>query len=212
MASARGCGTSPSHDTVAAMEKKFLVDKVYFHVIAKDQSVEGGNIPDSQISKQIDVLNAGYAEMGISWKLKETKRIVNKDWFNNITPQNSQQTAMKTSLRQGAAADLNIYTVGFKNGTGVGLLGYSTFPSDYEGAPKEDGVVTITHEVGHWVGLYHPFQGGCAAPGDFVADTPAEESAAYGCPEQRDSCSGGGLDPIRQAERARSQIATYRHL
>lgn len=54
---------------------------------------------------------------------------------------------MKNQLRQGGAADLNVYTVGFTSGSGAGLLGYSTFPSSYASAPKDDGVVMLFSSV-----------------------------------------------------------------
>ncbi|KAF9057437.1 metalloprotease [Panaeolus papilionaceus] len=256
----RTCGTVISDEKLAKAEAHFQANKVvsngtfstqaatinvYFHVIQADSTLSGGNIPDSQITNQISVMNKAYANAGITWVLAGTTRTTNSGWFTNVGPSNSQQTSMKNSLRTGAAKDLNVYTVGFKSGSGAGLLGYSTFPSDYSSNPKDDGVVilysslpggtsspynlgqTLTHEAGHWVGLYHTFQGGCSGSGDQVSDTPPESSAAFGCPTGRDTCSGGGVDPIHnfmdytddscmseftsgQITRLKSQIATYR--
>lgn len=187
---------------------------VYFHVITSKAATNNGDISQTMINDQINVLNAAYAPT-FNFTLLGVDRTANDAWYV-MQPGTTAETAAKTALRKGTAQDLNLYVANI----GGGLLGWSTFPSDYTSAPKKDGVVcltqslpggtaapynlgdTATHEIGHWLALYHTFQGGCAKSGtnggDYVSDTPAEKSPAYGCPTGRDSCSGlAGLDPIK---------------
>lgn len=182
---------------------------VYFHVIRKGTGVANGDITTQMINDQIAVLNAANAPWGWSFNLVQVTRTTNNKWYN-LRMGTGAERQMKQTLRQGTADDLNIYSANL----GGGLLGWATFPSSYASNPSDDGVVilfssvpggtavpydqgdTATHEVGHWMGLYHTFQGGCAGSGDFVSDTPAEASPAYGCPSGRDTCAGGGPDPI----------------
>ncbi|KAI8847988.1 hypothetical protein BC829DRAFT_395182 [Chytridium lagenaria] len=193
---------------------------VFFHVIS--DALGEGNVSDSDVIAQVDVLNADFAGNYV-FNLAEITRTINDVWFTSAGPDDTLQTDMKESLRRGNASDLNVYSVGFKAGSGEGLLGYATFPSDYAQFPLDDGV------IGHWLGLYHTFQGGCFG-GDLVDDTPAEASPAFGCPTGRDTCAGlPGLDPIEnfmdytwdncmnqfslgQYERAAAQVGTYRGL
>ncbi|WP_131741549.1 zinc metalloprotease [Actinomadura roseirufa] len=210
----------PGAAKVAAMEKDFhdrlgglsaatrakaaaATVRVHFQVVYGS----AGNVPDATFTKQLEVLNNAYAPSGVTFTLAEIKRTNNATWFNDPQRYESQ---MKNSLRVGGAQDLNLYTANLGNS----LLGWATFPSDYKAKPKLDGVVihyqslpggtltnynegdTGTHEVGHWLGLYHTFQGGCSGAGDSVADTPAEQSPANGCPTGRDTCSSPGVDPI----------------
>lgn len=222
----RLCGTDHNPQKIAAAETDFasrLINlknnpemnvsggtiNVYFHVINKGTGVSNGDITSTMINNQMSVLNAAYGSWGWSFNLVSTDRTTNSTWYNGCY--GSSESAMKNALHQGTADDLNIYTC---NPSG-GILGYATFPSDYSRSPKLDGVVilysslpggsaapynlgdTATHEVGHWMGLYHTFQGGCNGNGDYVTDTAAEKSAAFGCPSGRNSCPNkSGNDPI----------------
>jgi hypothetical protein len=226
---------------------------VYFNIISEDETRDAGNVPDSFITSQMDVLNKDFTRTGLRFDLKGIKRVVNPSWYKKTSYDTVENTEMKRALRTGGPETLNIYTVGF---TDVGgLLGYATFPADYKGNPTDDGVVilseslpggkatqynlgrTLTHEVGHWVGLYHTFQTDSgldecdrSGRGDYVFDTPLENGPASGCPIGRDSCPRDhGVDPISnfmdytvdscmteftlgQVLRLRGQIALYRRI
>jgi hypothetical protein len=203
---------------VAAPKAKKLmptVIPVHFHVLRAGLSYEEGNLSLSKVRKQIDVLNrafsGGYGGAVTPWQFE----LVSVDWTTNArwftmgygTP---AEREAKEALHQGGANALNIYT-----GTAGVNLGWATWPWMQKEHPEWDGIVvdfeslpngtaenfdlghTATHEAGHWVGLYHTFQGGCSNSGDGVEDTPRQSVATSGCPEGQDSCTRHeGLDPI----------------
>jgi hypothetical protein len=246
-----GSGGGGSTDASRLYTAGSVTIPVYFHVVSK---VDGtGNIPDSRLDAQIAAMNehfagqdgpvyrAAAANMSFRFSRAGVTRTVNDAWYA-AGPGSTAEAQMKNALRVGTADDLNFYTNG-----GGGYLGWATFPSDYNSKPKMDGVVcywptlpgsnyvpynegdTGTHEVGHWLGLYHTFQGGCQGSGDGVSDTPAERSAIYGCPTaSTDTCrTNAGLDPYEnfmdytddpcmykfsagQVDRSDSMWSTYR--
>lgn len=219
---------APGGGTTAAFTAATI--NVYWHTITSGTQ---GAVSSTAINNQIQVLNDAYAASGLSFTLVSTDVTNNASWYGG-----SDESGMKNALHQGSFDDLNIYSIEFTND----LLGYATFPG---GSLALDGVVlhkdslpggslapynlgdTGTHEVGHWLGLYHTFTGGCR-DGDLVADTAAEKSPAYQCPTGRDSCrNSAGVDPIHnfmdyttdacmyeftpgQVTRMQNQWATYR--
>lgn len=136
------------------------------------------------------------------------------------TQTDNARDAAKSISYWDARRYLNIWVVNtIQNTTGDPnsiVLGYAQFPFMLNSNTSTDGLVlrsdqlgvieigradqagrTLTHEAGHWVGLYHPFQGGCvggtssncATQGDQVCDTPPVADATSGCPSSRNSCT-----------------------
>ncbi len=186
---------------------------VVFHVVYASDGT--GNVSNTQINQQIAEMNQNFAggessqaaNTEFQFTLQATRRWQNNSWFND--PDSAAgEAAMKTATHEGDAGVLNIWS------TNTSYLGYATFPSWYAADPELDGVVmqygsmpgggianynlgkTASHETGHWLGLYHTFQGACSAANDQVADTPAQKTATSGCPAGKNTCPAAGVDPI----------------
>ena len=160
----------------------------------------------------MDVFQASYNTTSpYLWNLKDVEWVINTKWEPDYTLEKDYD--MKKTLRKGNYRTLNVYFL--KNWSG----GYTVLPKKVEPHSRdfyEDGIVlgpdavpggnnpaydqgkVLTHEAGHWLGLYHTFEGGCDAPGDYVDDTPYETFGEFeACPANRDSCPDQpGLDPI----------------
>jgi hypothetical protein len=170
-------------------------------------------------------------------------RVTSNAYFTDPGP--GAYNDMKDALNWDTSRYLNIYT-----NDANGALGYATFPQQ-DAEAYNDGVVllhtsvgrnspgggiynqgrTATHEVGHYLGLFHTFQSGCGSAGapyttgDLIADTNRQSAPNYNCPGGASSCSSS--DPIEnymnytqdtcmdtftseQTNRMRCSITSYR--
>lgn len=191
-----------------------------------------GAISNALVHSQIDVLNEDFQAIAGSPGAPGTDTAIEfflatEDPSGNPTTGITRHTKTQWYNDSGNYANkvgwdthryLNIYT----NSAG-GYLGYAYLPSGggvvgssydgvriYWGAFGKDAPIghpynlgrTTTHEVGHYLGLYHTFQGGCASGsnpachgnGDLICDTNPEQSYMYSGSCSRSTC--GSSDPV----------------
>jgi hypothetical protein len=181
--------------------------KVFFHVIKGEQPTNDGNLDQTQIDTQMNVLNDMYASAHFQFELSKVDWRTNLQWFEMEKNSPAESAAMQ-ALGNKRKDVLDIYTAN------IGAYGWAVYPQQVSANPYRDGVVihfstlpggavahynqgkTLGHEVGHWLGLFHTSHGGCTAPGDYIKDTPAENVDSREC-VWRDTCPADpGLDPI----------------
>lgn len=191
-----------------------VVVPVVFHIMHNNGPE---NVADSIIQTAVDQLNLRFQNSAPYFD--STGHVINIqfclasiDPFGNPTTGITRTVTPLTVLSGGAADDsamknlmrwppelyLNIWVVNTIFGN---TAGYATFP--YNAGQAWDGIVNeylyltnsylLTHEAGHYFGVYHTFQGGCynyncLLNGDNVCDTPPDNSY-IGSPCMGNSCS-----------------------
>jgi hypothetical protein len=190
---------------------------VAIHIVttkAKENTI-AKDVPE----KQVAALNQAYKDTGFAFNLLDTTWTADDLWAVGATDDDT--LAMKTALRKGTYQTLNLY---FQTDLAGSILGVCSMPSDISDPSKpatlnvdpttyvDDGCsvnagtmpggsiygysqgMTAAHETGHWLGLFHVFEGySCDGDGDLIADTAPQSQSTDGCPvapNVQDSCLG----------------------
>jgi hypothetical protein len=207
-----------------ALNPLYTVD-TYMHIIADSASAlptSSAYVTDSQIRAQFEYLARAYTDAFIGFRLIGFARYTNDTWARNGDDLGMKQALRRgdySTLNIYYQSQLQSApgTPGIPAGSV--LLGYCSLPSAGVGirtpaaAYVLDGCNILTstmpggatfgynqggstvHEVGHWNGLLHTFQGnscGSQDYGDYVADTPQERTSTNGCPAAKDTCPNSG--------------------
>ncbi|MBG9376893.1 zinc metalloprotease [Panacibacter sp. DH6] len=201
---------------------------VAFHIIANRKGIGLQGNMLVRINDQIKAMNMVYSKFNITFKLNSIDTTTNDVWFNNASVNGNLQALveMTKALSNNPTNIMNVYTLSLKN------LGEATFPWDVsKGTPMDYVLInyntlsggpetffngmynegkTLIHEVGHFLGLLHTFEGGnpniaCDSDlnngcntGDQVDDTPPQKICYfYGCNVNENSCPAPGNDPVK---------------
>jgi hypothetical protein len=211
----------------AAQSPLYIVD-TYIHIIADNQSALPSSpdyVTDYQIRIQFEYLANSFTQASIGFRLRGYTRTINDTWARN-GDDTAMKTALRRgsysalNIYYQARLQSAPGTPGIPDGSI--LLGFCSLPGPgitattpaavyvRDGCNILSGTMpggavygygqggSTVHEVGHWNGLLHTFQGnscGSQAYGDYVADTPQEATSTSGCPRGKDSCPNSGVAP-----------------
>ncbi|USN98736.1 MAG: zinc metalloprotease [Phycisphaeraceae bacterium] len=195
--------------------------QVVVHVIQNSSGT--GYISPAMVQSQIDILNedyqaipgtngapgsdgqiefflatedpAGNPTSGITYSTNNTWFNDGGGYYNTLAWDTNRYLNIYTNSASGALGyvpDLPQGGIAGSTADRVVVL-YSAFGRNSPLHPYHLGR-SATHEIGHYFGLYHTFQNGCASAsgcssnGDRICDTNPEQSPTFGCPGSLNSC------------------------
>lgn len=184
-------------DYIPAARIKARADVVqidaYAHILISKASNEPAK---GSIESKFDTLNRNFEPWGYRFNLKQVTIMISPKWASGIDIEKDEK---QKALRKGNYQALNVYMVETAGGAVCSFprpasekLTTASVVDDGCFVPLGLGVnsATITHEVGHWMGLAHVFEGGCDSK-DGCDDTFPQAEASYGklaTPGDKKSC------------------------
>lgn len=164
--------------------------------------VDPNGNPTNGINR-VNLCQASWSTVAINSTVKPTTQWDPALYLNMWSVQFSDPTLLGYAQFPDASGLGGLNTSGGAANTDGVVCNYATFGSiNYNDgtfllSPPYNQGRTMTHEVGHWLGLRHIWgDGGCNVD-DFCADTPNAGQPNFGCPAGTDSCpSSPGLDMI----------------
>ncbi|MBE7508620.1 MAG: hypothetical protein HS118_00275 [Bacteroidia bacterium] len=154
-------------------------------------SLGNDGITQASINSAVQIMNADFAPMCLSFEVCRFVYVDNYN-YNNYNFFKHEDEVYNLYYTPNT---INMYFSGKVLGpTGILVCGYSHFPGGRDMIFITKGCAgdgkTLSHEMGHFFGLYHTFETGtgvelingsnCLTAGDLICDTPADPGGSSG--------------------------------
>jgi len=189
---------------------------VFFHLfIDRRSSGEVSRVTESMLEEELGIVNEDFGATPFRFRLAGVTKTYDNDWNRLDGEDDDAIDEASRAMREGGSDVMNVFVTDGLCDAGLG--GFAQYPYEHgwypEGTFSEKDRIflcpivllgssrTVTHEIGHWLGLRHTFEGNSCDDdnsGDHVADTGQHRHTGRDCDDDRkDTCPNQpGRDPI----------------